>query len=164
MTDVMRADGGLRRRAAAMRPGPMVTIRRMETDPLVARIAPLAAAAYGKVANPRVRHQASAGGNLAYEAYQLDPPAAPLAFGAVVEAPGPELRAPAAVSSRPLRRLHGGRGAGLVWRPEATAVIGSPMSVAAGRFETRGVNGLTAWLGRISCRLIVPVRPFSWRA
>ncbi len=147
-----------------MRPGPMVTIRRMETDPLVAWIAPLAAAAYGKVANPRARNQASVGGNLAYGAYQLDPPATLLALGAVVEAPGPELRPPAPVSSRPPRRLHGGRGADLVWRPEATAVIGSPMSVAAGRFEARGVNGLTAWLGRISCHLIALVRPFSWRA
>jgi len=72
--------------AGGLRVGPMVTIRRMETDPLVARVAPLAAAAYGKVANPRVRNAASVGGNLAYGAYRLDPPAALLALGAVVEA------------------------------------------------------------------------------
>jgi aerobic carbon-monoxide dehydrogenase medium subunit len=59
-----------------LRVGPMVTIRRMETDPLVARVAPLAAAAYGQVANPRVRNAASVGGNLAYGPYRLDPPAA----------------------------------------------------------------------------------------
>jgi carbon-monoxide dehydrogenase medium subunit len=69
-----------------LRVGPMVTIRRMETDPLVARVAPLAAAAYGQVANPRVRNAASVGGNLAYGPYQLDPPAALLVLGAVVEA------------------------------------------------------------------------------
>jgi CO/xanthine dehydrogenase Mo-binding subunit len=60
-----------------LRVGPMVTIRRMETDPLVARVAPLAAAAYGQVANPRVRNAASVGGSLAYGPYRLDPPAAP---------------------------------------------------------------------------------------
>ena len=69
-----------------LRVGPMVTIRRMETDPLVARVAPLAAAAYGKVANPRVRNAATVGGNLSCGAYRLDPPAALLALGAVVEA------------------------------------------------------------------------------
>jgi carbon-monoxide dehydrogenase medium subunit len=69
-----------------LRVGPMVTIRRMETDPLVARVAPLAAAAYGQVANPRVRNAASVGGNLSCGAYRLDPPAALLALGTVVEA------------------------------------------------------------------------------
>ena len=69
-----------------LRVGPMVTIRRMETDPLVARVAPLAAAAYGKVANPRVRNAATVGGNLSCGAYRLDPPAALLALGAVVVA------------------------------------------------------------------------------
>jgi aerobic carbon-monoxide dehydrogenase medium subunit len=76
----------LGRGGTGLRVGAMVTIRRMETDPLVARVAPLAAAAYGKVANPRVRNAASVGGNLAYGSYQLDPPAALLALGAVVEA------------------------------------------------------------------------------
>jgi aerobic carbon-monoxide dehydrogenase medium subunit len=69
-----------------LRVGAMVPIRRMETDPLVARIAPLAAAAYSKVANPRVRNAASVGGNIAYGAYRLDPPAALVVLGAVVEA------------------------------------------------------------------------------
>jgi aerobic carbon-monoxide dehydrogenase medium subunit len=69
-----------------LRIGPMVTIRQMETDPLVARIAPLAAAAYGKVANPRVRNAATVGGNVALGAYRLDSPAALVVLGAVVEA------------------------------------------------------------------------------
>jgi aerobic carbon-monoxide dehydrogenase medium subunit len=77
-----RLSGG----GTGLRVGPMVTIRRMETEALVARVAPLAAAAYGQVANPRVRNAASVGGNLAYGAYRLDPPAALLALGAVVEA------------------------------------------------------------------------------
>jgi len=78
--DQLCADGG------GLRVGAMVPIRRMETDPLVARVAPLAAAAYGKVANPRVRNAASVGGNVAYGAYRLDPPAALMVLGAVVEA------------------------------------------------------------------------------
>jgi aerobic carbon-monoxide dehydrogenase medium subunit len=78
--DQLSADEG------GLRVGAMVSIRRMETDPLVARVAPLAAAAYGKVANPRVRNAASVGGNIAYGAYRLDPPAALVVLGAVVEA------------------------------------------------------------------------------
>ena len=63
----------------------MVTIRRMETDLLVNSLAPLAAAAYSKVANPRVRNTASIGGNVAHGDYRLDPPVALLALGASVE-------------------------------------------------------------------------------
>jgi aerobic carbon-monoxide dehydrogenase medium subunit len=79
---------GLRELSATscgLRAGPMVTIRRMETDPLVNSVAPLAAAAYGKVANPRVRNTASIGGNVAHGDYRLDPPVALLALGASVE-------------------------------------------------------------------------------
>lgn len=79
LAEISVSNGGLR-------VGAMVSIRRMETDPLVARVAPLAAAAYGKVANPRVRNAASVGGNVAYGAYRLDPPAALVVLGAVVEA------------------------------------------------------------------------------
>ena len=79
LDELSAVEGGLR-------VGAMVAIRRMETDPLVARVAPLAAAAYGKVANPRVRNAASVGGNVAYGAYRLDPPAALVVLGAVVEA------------------------------------------------------------------------------
>lgn len=66
--------------------GPMVTVRRMETDERVRRIAPLAAAAYRHVANPRVRNTASIGGNLAHGDYRLDPPPALLVLGGSVEA------------------------------------------------------------------------------
>ncbi|GAB3456859.1 FAD binding domain-containing protein [Actinophytocola sediminis] len=64
--------------------GPMVTVRRMETDQTVRATAPLAAAAYHQVANPRVRNTASAGGNLAHGDYRLDPPPALLVLAATV--------------------------------------------------------------------------------
>lgn len=66
--------------------GPMVPLRRVETDERARRVAPLAAAAYRHVANPRVRNTASVGGNLAHGDYRLDPPPALLVLGASVEA------------------------------------------------------------------------------
>lgn len=83
LRDITRTAGGLRA-------GPMVTVRRMETTPLVRDIAPLAAAAYGKVANPRVRNTASIGGNVAHGDYRLDPPVALLALGGAIEATSTE--------------------------------------------------------------------------
>lgn len=69
----------------ALRVGAMVSLRRMERDPMVGRHAPLACAAYGEVANPRVRNTASVGGNIAHGDYRLDPPVALLVLGAMVE-------------------------------------------------------------------------------
>jgi aerobic carbon-monoxide dehydrogenase medium subunit len=74
---------------AGLRVGSMVTLRRMETDPLVRRIAPLAARVYGAVANPRVRNTASVGGNLAHGDYRLDPPTALLVLDARIELTSP---------------------------------------------------------------------------
>lgn len=68
-----------------VRAGPMVTIRRMETHPLVRKHAPLAATACGNVASPRVRNTATIGGNIAHGDHRLDPPVALLALGAAVE-------------------------------------------------------------------------------
>ena len=68
--------------AEGFRVGPMVTVRRMETDPRVRSRSGLAAQAYGRVANPRVRNTASVGGNIAHGDYRLDPPTALLALGA----------------------------------------------------------------------------------
>jgi carbon-monoxide dehydrogenase medium subunit len=68
-----------------LRVGPMVTLRRMETDPLVRRVAPLLSEVYGHVANPRVRNTASVGGNIAHGDYRLDPPTALLVLDAQVE-------------------------------------------------------------------------------
>jgi carbon-monoxide dehydrogenase medium subunit len=70
---------------SGLRVGAMVTLRRMETDPLVRKVAPLAAEVYGHVANPRVRNTASVGGNLAHGDYRLDPPTALLVLNATVE-------------------------------------------------------------------------------
>lgn len=64
--------------------GPMVTLRAMETDEGVKRVAPLAAETYGRVANPRVRNTASAGGNIAHGDYRLDPPTALVVLDATV--------------------------------------------------------------------------------
>lgn len=77
--------GALTETPAGLRVGPMATVRRMETDPLVRRLAPLAAEVYGHVANPRVRNTASVGGNLAHGDYRLDPPTALMVLDARVE-------------------------------------------------------------------------------
>ena len=86
--DLSRIPGlrDITRTAAGLRAGPMVTVRRMETTALVRDVAPLAATAYGKVANPRVRNTASIGGNVAHGDYRLDPPVALLALGGTIEA------------------------------------------------------------------------------
>lgn len=68
-----------------LRVGPMVSLRRMETDPVVRRVVPLAARVYGKVANPRVRNTATVGGNLAHADHRLDPPGALLVLDARLE-------------------------------------------------------------------------------
>jgi carbon-monoxide dehydrogenase medium subunit len=68
-----------------VRAGPLVTLRQMETSPVVRRVAPLAADVYGHVANPRVRNTASVAGNIAHGDYRLDPPTALLVLGATVE-------------------------------------------------------------------------------
>lgn len=87
LVDISRLPGldQLTETASGLRAGPMVSLRRMERDPLTLRHAPLAAAAYSKVANPRVRNTASVGGNLAHGDYRLDPPVALLVLGAAVE-------------------------------------------------------------------------------
>ncbi|MFJ9243874.1 FAD binding domain-containing protein [Streptomyces sp. NPDC101776] len=65
--------------------GPLVSLRQMETDPRVRSQLPLASQTYAKVANPRVRNTASAGGNLAHGDYRLDPPTALVVLDAMVE-------------------------------------------------------------------------------
>lgn len=70
---------------AGLRVGPLVSLRRMETDPAVRQLAPLASQTYGVVANPRIRNTASAGGNIAHGDYRMDPPTALVVLDAVVE-------------------------------------------------------------------------------
>lgn len=69
----------------SLRVGPLVSLRQMETDPRIRTHAPLAAQTYGKVANPRVRNTASAGGNVAHGDYRLDPATALVVLDASVE-------------------------------------------------------------------------------
>ncbi|MGH3366733.1 MAG: FAD binding domain-containing protein, partial [Nocardioidaceae bacterium] len=66
--------------------GAMVPLRRVERDPGIKQIAPLASGTYAHVANPRVRNTASVGGNLAHGDYRLDPPAALLVLDGTVTA------------------------------------------------------------------------------
>ncbi|WP_049569432.1 FAD binding domain-containing protein [Streptomyces sp. SBT349] len=68
-----------------VRVGAMVSVRRMETDPAIRRVVPLASRTYGKVANPRVRNTATVGGNVAHGDYRLDPPTALMVLDATVE-------------------------------------------------------------------------------
>jgi carbon-monoxide dehydrogenase medium subunit len=68
----------------ALAVGPMVSLRRMETDPEARRLVPIAAETYAKVANPRVRNTASVGGNIAHGDYRLDPPTALVVLDATV--------------------------------------------------------------------------------
>jgi aerobic carbon-monoxide dehydrogenase medium subunit len=67
-----------------LRVGPLVTLRRLETDPLVRAVAPLLADVCGRAANPRVRNTATIGGNLAQGDPRFDPPTALLVLDAAV--------------------------------------------------------------------------------
>jgi carbon-monoxide dehydrogenase medium subunit len=67
-----------------LRLGPMVRHRAVETSPLVHQHVPSLARAFGVVASPRVRNQATVGGVLADADYASDPPAMLTALGAEV--------------------------------------------------------------------------------
>ena len=67
-----------------LRLGPMARHRAVETSPLVHQHAPSLARAFGVVASPRVRNQATVGGVLADADYASDPPAMLVALGARV--------------------------------------------------------------------------------
>lgn len=84
--DIARVPGlrELTASAEGLAVGALVSLRRMETDPRVRRLAPLAAATYRQVANPRVRNTASAAGNIAHGDYRLDPPTALVVLDATV--------------------------------------------------------------------------------
>jgi carbon-monoxide dehydrogenase medium subunit len=58
-----------------LRIGALTTIRDVETSPLVREHLPVLSETCGKVANVRVRNQATVGGNLAEADYASDPPA-----------------------------------------------------------------------------------------
>jgi carbon-monoxide dehydrogenase medium subunit len=65
--------------------GPMARLRQIELSPIVREQLPVLSETLGEVANVRVRHQATIGGNLCDADYASDPPAVLAALGAVVE-------------------------------------------------------------------------------
>jgi carbon-monoxide dehydrogenase medium subunit len=86
-------DDGLRsitRDGDALRIGALVTHRAVERDPLVRETIPVLAETFARVANIRVRNQATVGGVVAEADYASDPPAVLLALDAVIEVTGPE--------------------------------------------------------------------------
>lgn len=74
--------------AGELRLGALSSLRSIETDDQVARVAPALAEAVGTVATVRVRNQATIGGNLAHADPAQDPPPMLMALGARVEAAG----------------------------------------------------------------------------
>jgi carbon-monoxide dehydrogenase medium subunit len=68
-----------------LRVGGLATIHDLENAPAVRQHYPLLAQACHVVANIRIRHMATIGGNLAHADYQSDPPAALVALNASVE-------------------------------------------------------------------------------
>lgn len=70
--------------AGGLQIGPLTVLRRVELDPLVRLRAALLAQTIHRVANVRVRNQATLGGNLVHADPALDPPPALLALDASV--------------------------------------------------------------------------------
>jgi carbon-monoxide dehydrogenase medium subunit len=79
-------DGIAHEPGAGLRIGARATHNQMETSPVVRGAIPVLAETFHKVANIRVRHQATVGGVLAEADYASDPPAMLLALRARVKA------------------------------------------------------------------------------
>ncbi len=82
-TNAITRDG-----AGAVRIEAMATIHEVETSPVVREHLPVLAAACHQVANIRIRHLATIGGNLAHGDHQSDPPGVLVALDAEVELSG----------------------------------------------------------------------------
>ncbi|MEA2622472.1 MAG: hypothetical protein QOH61_1382 [Chloroflexota bacterium] len=76
-------------RDGELRIGALVTHRDVERDATVRERLPVLAETFGKVANVRVRNQATVGGVVAEADYASDPPAVLLALDAQVDVAGP---------------------------------------------------------------------------
>ncbi len=74
--------------AGAVRIEAMATIHEVETSPVVREHLPVLATACHQVANIRIRHLATVGGNLAHGDHQSDPPGVLVALDADVELSG----------------------------------------------------------------------------
>jgi carbon-monoxide dehydrogenase medium subunit len=75
--------------AGGLRIGAMATHREVELSNIVGALAPLLRKTYRHVANVRVRHTATVGGNLAHGDYRSDPPTALLVLDASIMTAGP---------------------------------------------------------------------------
>jgi aerobic carbon-monoxide dehydrogenase medium subunit len=75
---------------SGLRIGALTTIREAELSPVVREHNPTLARAFGVVANVRVRHAATVGGNLSEADYASDPPCVLVAMRARVKAVGPK--------------------------------------------------------------------------
>jgi len=75
---------GIERRGDEVRVGACVTLREVVRSPEIAAGLSLLAQTCSRVGNPRVRNQATLGGNLAYADHRIDAPAALLALDARV--------------------------------------------------------------------------------
>ena len=75
-----------------LRLGALATIRQAETSPVVREHFPTLAVTFGKVANVRVRHAATVGGNMSEADYASDPPCVLVALRARAVAQGPNGR------------------------------------------------------------------------
>jgi carbon-monoxide dehydrogenase medium subunit len=81
---------GIEREDGHVRIGALVTHRQAERSEELAGSVPVLAETFGKVANVRVRNQATVGGVLAEADYASDPPAVFVGLGAEIEAYGPD--------------------------------------------------------------------------
>ncbi len=81
---------GIERENGHVRIGALVTHREAERSTTLADAIPVLADTFGRVANVRVRNQATVGGVLAEADYASDPPAVFVGLDAEVEAYGPE--------------------------------------------------------------------------
>lgn len=81
-------NGITRDAAGAVRIEAMATIHEVETSPVVREHLPVLAGACHQVANIRIRHLATIGGNLAHGDHQSDPPGVLVALDAAVELRG----------------------------------------------------------------------------
>ena len=82
------ADAIVRDDAGAVRIEAMATIHEVETSPVVREHLPVLGRACHQVANIRIRHLATIGGNLAHGDHQSDPPGVLVALDAEVELSG----------------------------------------------------------------------------
>jgi carbon-monoxide dehydrogenase medium subunit len=156
LVDIARVPGldQVSETATGLRVGAMVTLRQMETDPLVWRRAPLAAQVYRKVANPRVRNTATVGGNLAQRDFRLDPPTALLALDAEVE-----LTASNRIRMVPIREFFVGFQATALARDELVTAVWIPTQpTPAAAFVKLSSLSVNDWPCASAAALVVPVK------